>query len=183
MSRQEYDYLRGLPLAIHIPILHTYLVHAGMLPSDPTRSLHDSRQPLAHVPKGVSSTSDVDAIRNAQELALLTDIKQNRDAWNKLNMRDVTRKGKVSRKPGDGTPWSAIWNDVQNMCKGFDKSVQSAADETYGGDFFDDLAENGDVRKKPLPWSVQSRRPSQSRLMPLQLPHNGHLWTRRETRP
>ena len=51
MTREEYLYLLNLPLVLHIPSLHTFVVHAGVLPYDPHHSISSIRQPLAHIPK------------------------------------------------------------------------------------------------------------------------------------
>ena len=40
----------SLPLVHHVPHLHFFVVHGGMLPSDPRLSPTDPRQPLAHSP-------------------------------------------------------------------------------------------------------------------------------------
>lgn len=40
----------SLPLVLHVPSVHLFVVHAGLLPSIPTRSPSDARQPLAHTP-------------------------------------------------------------------------------------------------------------------------------------
>jgi len=80
---------------------------------------------------------------------LLTDIRQNRNPWNTLNIRDVTKKGYISRKAGDGRPWAELWNDAQRLCKGFDQKYASSADFEYGDGLSDeDLAEA--LKKKRL---------------------------------
>lgn len=142
MSVAEYDYLRNLPLAIHVPSMHTFLVHGGMLPSDPTRDIHNSRQPLAHLPTLQRASKDTDVLREAQELSILTDVPQNNDPWTLLNVRDITKKGKVSRKGGDGTPWAELWNQIQSLCSGFD----------YSGFGPVSPADMEEMKKKKLPW-------------------------------
>ncbi|KAG8981104.1 hypothetical protein FRC05_004004 [Tulasnella sp. 425] len=128
MSQSEYDYLRTLPLAIHLPSLHTFLVHAGMLPYDPTHSIRNKKQPLSHLPDvSPASPQDIEIVRAAQEVSILNEVPQNRKPFTLLNVRDVTRKGKVSRKSGDGQPWADMWNEVQRLCKGF--SAELADDE------------------------------------------------------
>ncbi len=102
--------------------MHLFVVHAGLLPSDPNLEPTDPRQPLARVPiitgaqeQQLLGTSDdfwLDAAhtsasqqlyskeelrRRMQEAALLRDIPQNRDSWAVLNMRGVRKKGKVTR--------------------------------------------------------------------------------------
>ncbi|KAH9939507.1 Metallo-dependent phosphatase-like protein [Amylocystis lapponica] len=50
LTREEAEYLYSLPLVLHAPSLHMFVVHAGLLPSDPKRTPTDARQPLAHTP-------------------------------------------------------------------------------------------------------------------------------------
>ncbi|KAJ2922831.1 hypothetical protein H1R20_g14215, partial [Candolleomyces eurysporus] len=132
MSKEQYDYLLSLPLALYIPSAHTFVVHAGMLPSDPRYPYYDrKRQPLAHIP-GLSRSDSPDSvcsgskdrlscmsrIREAQELAILSRIPQNKHPWVLLNMRGV-KKGKVFRKY-KGTYWAKLWNKEMRLCAGYD---------------------------------------------------------------
>jgi hypothetical protein len=116
MTASQYSYLKTLPLVIHLPSLHTLVVHAGILPFDPTYAPDDSRQPLAHVPTTASMSYPT---RTAQEHALLSDIQQNRDPWVLLNMRSVLHNGKVSRKFNKGTPWPELWDMIMKQCHGY----------------------------------------------------------------
>ncbi|KAI0833383.1 hypothetical protein BC628DRAFT_15758 [Trametes gibbosa] len=50
MKPEHARFLFSLPLVIHVPSEHFFLVHAGLLPSDPRRPSDDKRQPLAHLP-------------------------------------------------------------------------------------------------------------------------------------
>lgn len=43
-------FLEGLPLVNHVPHLHLFVAHAGVLPADPRLKADDKRQPLARVP-------------------------------------------------------------------------------------------------------------------------------------
>ena len=99
MSKRDYEYLLSLPLVLHIPSEHAFLVHAGLLPYDPTLSITSKRQPLAHMPKIPSGLlgNPLPALRNAQELAILDDIKQNNDPWVVLNIRNLQKDATVSR--------------------------------------------------------------------------------------
>ncbi|PSR75563.1 hypothetical protein PHLCEN_2v9043 [Hermanssonia centrifuga] len=144
MTPAQASYLFSLPLVNHIPHMHLFVVHAGLLPSDPNLEPTDPRQPLARVPiitgaqeQQLFGTSDdfrLDAAhtsasqqlyskeelrRRMQETALLRDIPQNRDSWAVLNMRGVRKKGKVTRDGDKGTPWSDIWNEQMDLCDGF----------------------------------------------------------------
>lgn len=80
MSVEHYNYLLSLPLVLHIPTLHAHVVHAGLLPLDPTRSVKSQRQPLSHIPSfdhahaETSLNHEIDELRTAQELAVVTDM-------------------------------------------------------------------------------------------------------------
>lgn len=95
LSGVQYDYLRSLPLVLHIPSLHTFVAHAGVLPFDPQRSV-TSRQPLAHAPEGISD-NNVPLMRIAQERAVLKDVPQNNDPWTLVNTRIILKGGTISR--------------------------------------------------------------------------------------
>jgi hypothetical protein len=99
MSKKDYEYLLSLPLVLHIPSEHAFLVHAGLLPYDPTLSITSKRQPLAHLPKFPSGhlAPSLPDLRNAQELAILDDIKQNSNPWVVLNIRNLRKDNTVSR--------------------------------------------------------------------------------------
>lgn len=102
MTAATASYLFSLPIALHIPQLHTFVVHGGILPSDPTEDLTDEDQPLAHTPVTDRSDSANDedalaALRRAQERALLEDIPQNTNPWVILNMRGVTKDNEITR--------------------------------------------------------------------------------------
>ncbi|KAF9223654.1 Metallo-dependent phosphatase [Gyrodon lividus] len=123
MSQEHYDYLRSLPLVIYAPVAHTYFVHAGLLAADPTRELTDPKQPLSHWPTQFKPKDDISAVRGLQELALLNDIPQNRDPWALMNMRSLTKNGKISEGK-QGIPWSEPWNDIMSKCSGMDAMKQ-----------------------------------------------------------
>ncbi|SRR6266702_4835608 len=99
MSKSDYNYLRSLPLVLHLPSEHAFLAHGGLLPYDPTHPISSKRQPLAHLPKLPSAFvgDSVATLRNAQELAILNDIKQNNDPWAVLNIRNLRNDNTVSR--------------------------------------------------------------------------------------
>ncbi len=58
MKPEHAKFLFSLPLVIHVPSEHFFLVHGGLLPSDPRRPSDDERQPLAHIPSADDITSD-----------------------------------------------------------------------------------------------------------------------------
>ncbi|KZS92523.1 Metallo-dependent phosphatase [Sistotremastrum niveocremeum HHB9708] len=116
MSQAHFDYFSRLPLALHIPSLHTFIAHAGLLPTDTSRS-HGS--PLSRRP---SKKRSEEKLRLEQEQALLHKISQNRDPWTVMNMRSILEGGDVTRKGDVGQPWSEIWNEWMDKCGGFDVS-------------------------------------------------------------
>ena len=126
MSQAHYDYLCSLPLVLHAPAVHTYFVHAGLLPADPTRTLDDPKQPLSHLPTTANPEEDELVLRSLQEIALLNEIPQNQDPWVVLNMRSLLEDGKVVEKPKKGTPWTEMWNDVMSDCSGLSEGTPSS---------------------------------------------------------
>lgn len=148
MSVSDYQYLLSLPLVLHLPSEHTFLVHAGLLPYDPTLSITSKRQPLSHLPRLPSRFlgGSVPALRNAQELAILEDIKQNTDPWVLLNIRNLRKDNKPSRLVNDlsipdapaepqvdlnrktkkGRAWTEVWNEVISRCVGFERAALGA---------------------------------------------------------
>lgn len=125
----------NLPLFVHLQPLHFVLVHAGLLPSDPSLPLTSRRQPLSKRPsKSFSEVDeldqldgeklDIESLRTMQELRVINDIPQNRDPFTPLNMRTLVKKHKWTVSRGkSGRRWSEIWNEVMLLCKGFDETV------------------------------------------------------------
>ncbi|KAJ7903490.1 Metallo-dependent phosphatase-like protein, partial [Mycena olivaceomarginata] len=130
MSDAEYRYLLSLPLVLHVPTAHTFIAHAGVLPSDPRYAPYHRRQPLARIPvlpHGVkhdktSPEKTLPLLRRLQETAVLTDVPQNTDPWVTLNMRGVLADHSVTRSK-DGEPWSDVWNHDIDLCEGFDQHM------------------------------------------------------------
>lgn len=118
MKPRHYEYLIDLPLAIHIPSLHTFVVHAGLLPMDVSKSLADPSQPLNAAAS--SSIADLQAGRLVEELAILLDVRQNTDPYTLLEMRSVythgKKRGKVTKNQNKGEPWSNVWNKEMKRC-------------------------------------------------------------------
>jgi hypothetical protein len=106
MESEDFSYLLNLPLKLYVPSAHLFVVHAGLLSSDPRYPYYDaSRQPLARMPTRLGGIDVVDGdeeevndamgvLRKVQEMALMTEIPQNLDPWASLNMRSV-QGGKV----------------------------------------------------------------------------------------
>lgn len=105
MSKAQYDYLLSLPLKLYIPSAHTFIVHGGLLSSNPRYPPDHARQPLARVPtlplditkgKPMPKNDTIAVLRGIQELSLLNDVPQNKVPWTVLNLRNVLG-GKVSK--------------------------------------------------------------------------------------
>ncbi|KAF8071908.1 calcineurin-like phosphoesterase [Lyophyllum atratum] len=128
MTEGQYQYLRALPLTIHVPSAHAYIVHAGILPSDPHYAHDHPRQPLARIPhlpkgvdKGLSPNETTLILRTLQERAVLSRVPQNTVPYNILNMRSV-RHGKIT-KDTSGKAWSKVWKHDMNRCAGFNQEL------------------------------------------------------------
>ncbi|KAH9945386.1 uncharacterized protein BXZ73DRAFT_86878 [Epithele typhae] len=156
MKADHAQFLFSLPLVIHVPSEHFFLVHAGLLPFDPRRPSTDKHQPLAHLPISgdddedysdmpkeaydyplldISSQRDpppvrlddeTEELRVVQERSILHDVPQNRDPWTLLNLRGVRKNGKVTRESDQGTPWAKIWNTQMKRCGGFSNASGGA---------------------------------------------------------
>ena len=128
MSNDAYNYLLGLPLRLYIPSAHAFIVHAGILPSNPLYAMDNKhKQPLARMPvfsKPLSEgkTNSIEELRQIQEMGILTEIPQNTDPWVTLNIRSVI-DDVVSRKSKGGRAWSKIWNKHMDSCIGFQKGT------------------------------------------------------------
>ncbi|KAF5359594.1 hypothetical protein D9756_003423 [Leucocoprinus leucothites] len=123
LKKDQYAYLLSLPLKLHIPSAHTFIVHAGLLPYDVRYDYDHKRQPLAHVPRllshNVSSTGTTETLRNLQELAILLRVPQNTEPWANLNLRSVLEDNSITKDSHEGTPWATYWNKQMDLCDGF----------------------------------------------------------------
>ncbi|KDQ59293.1 hypothetical protein JAAARDRAFT_658792 [Jaapia argillacea MUCL 33604] len=161
LTPSQKAYLLSLPLILHLPSEHVYLVHAGLLPYDPERPISDKKQPLARLPVIPKLSTDsqlsgggVDGLygegeaeqgydeeavkrremRKAQEEALISDVKQNGDPWVVLNLRGVIDDtGKITRKAKAGTPWTKIWNKTMSRCSGYTSHLAPGQDDGEEG--------------------------------------------------
>jgi Icc-related predicted phosphoesterase len=117
MSPGLFEYLTSLPLVLYSQTGHMVFVHAGLLSSHPKLQASDPRQPLSHWPT-MDDQHDIAKLRNKQELAVLTEIPENKDPWTVTNIKSVTNEGIVSTSPREGTPWSQLCNDTMSKCSG-----------------------------------------------------------------
>jgi hypothetical protein len=133
MSATEFQYLLDLPLRLYVPSAHVFIVHAGLLSSDPQYPYYDKKQPLARVPKLMATDADtskknrtnneLESLRKLQDLSLLTLVPQNLIPWVVLNIRSV-KKDKIFKKYGKGrTPWPDLWNLEMNSCVGYNREI------------------------------------------------------------
>ena len=145
MTNGQYEYLLSLPLVLHIPTLHTMVVHAGLLPLDPKKPLTSKQQPLAHVPVLPSGSESLEErLRSAQEMAVVDEMSvsrpynlmsismllngirlytispQNNNPWVITNLRSLLDNGRVSKENDKGKPWPNVWNQIMKQCGGFD---------------------------------------------------------------
>ncbi|WVW78657.1 hypothetical protein I302_100617 [Kwoniella bestiolae CBS 10118] len=121
LPKNLYMYLLDLPLVLHLPSLHSIVVHAGLLPINPNDSPSAPAQPLVQF-SNLTSDLDQESIRNSEEISILFDVPQNQVPWNLLNMRGVYMKGKkkakVTKSGKKGTPWSDVWKKEMKRCRG-----------------------------------------------------------------
>ncbi|WVN87040.1 uncharacterized protein L203_102216 [Cryptococcus depauperatus CBS 7841] len=121
ISSPSYHYLLSLPLVLHFPGLHSFVVHAGLLPSNPLKLSSDNSQPLVQFSNQSTISPSSTSSRKQEELAFLQ-VPQNKLPWNLINMRSVFTKGKkkgeVTSSSKDGTPWSEVWNKEMSHCTG-----------------------------------------------------------------
>ena len=97
LTPAHYTYLLSLPLILHIPSEHAFVVHAGMLPYDITKRIDGARQPLARVPRVRHGDGSVEEMREKQEVGVLEMIPQNGEPWALLNMRNVLHDHSIIR--------------------------------------------------------------------------------------
>lgn len=64
--------MKSLPIVLHVPRLHLFVAHAGILPSDPRLAPTDIRQPLAHPPSRAESMYSYADEDDQEERALLS---------------------------------------------------------------------------------------------------------------
>ncbi|KZV68290.1 Metallo-dependent phosphatase [Peniophora sp. CONT] len=125
LTSKHYDYLRSLPLILHIPSEHAFVVHAGMMPYDITKKIDGPRQPLARIPRVHGGAGSVDEIREKQEVGVLERVPQNNDPWALINMRNVLHDHSIISNTKHGRAWYSIWNQLMPKCAGFNVSTSS----------------------------------------------------------
>lgn len=144
LSIEQFQYLLHLPLRLYIPSAHAFIVHAGLLPSNPAYPMDNTEnQPLARIPAFPNRPADnigyendhpvsrnkdtIEGLRFLQEIALLTEIPQNTDPWVVLNMRSVVGST-ISKESKVGKPWSKIWKQRMQSCVGYQNSRDTEDD-------------------------------------------------------
>ncbi|KZT73603.1 Metallo-dependent phosphatase [Daedalea quercina L-15889] len=99
-----------------------------------TASPPEAQTALASSPVTVTTPKNetFELLRVMQQRALLTDIPGNRDPWVLVNMRGIRKKKrKVTRDNNKGTPWSEVWNEQMELCKGFDIAPPTDSDDRH----------------------------------------------------
>jgi hypothetical protein len=111
LPHKDYEWLLGLPLTLHVRSLHTYFVHAGLLPepdsnkgrkgrgTDADLPLERSTDPTEFVPEPPIESQ---LAKSAEGAVLL--VEQNRKAYNLLNMRGVKKNGQPTKNGKKGSP-------------------------------------------------------------------------------
>ncbi|VDC04774.1 unnamed protein product [Peniophora sp. CBMAI 1063] len=128
LTPAHYDYLRSLPLILHIPSEHAFVVHAGMLPYDITKKIDGNRQPLARLPR--VRGGDVGEMREKQEVGVLERVPQNGEPWALLNMRNVLHDHSIISNTKHGRAWYSAWNQLMPKCAGYNVSSSSSSEHS-----------------------------------------------------
>lgn len=127
-------------LTLAVPSLSTHLVHAGLLPSDPTLP-PSSPPPAWQLP---SSSSLAPLNQTQRETLLLTSVKQNTLPYDVMNMRSIDEEGEVTKETIDGEGWSERWNEAMEECR-----VWGGAKKGEGEGFKKKGKNGGKKPKKP----------------------------------
>ncbi|EKM78774.1 hypothetical protein AGABI1DRAFT_114368 [Agaricus bisporus var. burnettii JB137-S8] len=136
LTDEQYSYFLSLPLKLHIPSAHAFIVHAGLLPYDLQYDFDDhKRQPLARAPRIRAdilrfNQGNIDAMRTLQERSVLQRVPHNTDPWVNLNVRSVVKDRDLSSSAHKGVPWADYWNGQMSMCAGFksERAIQIQSD-------------------------------------------------------
>jgi hypothetical protein len=129
LSKENYQYLVDLPLTLHIPSIHSIVVHAGLLARDPTKKATAEDRPFDISAGSNTTDQDYSVARTHSEIALLQAIPQNRDPYTLLNIRSVLKDGEVTKKANKGTPWSDMWNEEMSRCTRSESTLEEEGDE------------------------------------------------------
>ncbi|KAI0649217.1 hypothetical protein C8Q79DRAFT_999042 [Trametes meyenii] len=120
MKREHAQFLFSLPLVVHVPSEHFFLVHGGLLPSDPRRSADDTRQPLGHPPSLDDIADDVADDDDDYDYPLLkidapqAVLHQRRSGSNNItdddidDLRAVQERSVLRDVPHNRDPWSIL---------------------------------------------------------------------------
>ncbi|KDE04717.1 hypothetical protein MVLG_04856 [Microbotryum lychnidis-dioicae p1A1 Lamole] len=127
LPKDDFEYLRSLPLTLRLEGLDLVLVHAGLVPA---QSPHTplSTYALTQAPAtSLSSQSDLFFKPlfsvPTESIPSILQIEQNTLPFTMLNLRtlQLPKRGKgdygVSKGKKHGTPWSEVWNEVMKTCK------------------------------------------------------------------
>jgi hypothetical protein len=151
LAKEDYQYLVDLPLTLHLPSIHSIVVHAGLLARDTTKKATAEDQPYAAAIAAASANSaDSETTRTQSEVALLQTIPQNRDPYTLLNIRSVLKDGEVTKKANKGTPWSEIWHEEMSRCTGPGSELSEGQEEETGSAEDDEDIERTEENEKRM---------------------------------
>ncbi|SCV74755.1 BQ2448_7784 [Microbotryum intermedium] len=150
LPKDDFEYLRDLPLTLRLEGLDVLLVHAGLVPAQsPQSSL--STYSISKAPaSSLSSQSDLSfkplsSIPDGSIPSILK-VEQNTLPFTLLNLRtlQLPQRGKgdydVRKGKKHGTPWPEVWNEVMTTCAA--SSGSSSAASARKGNEDDDKGED-----------------------------------------
>ncbi|GAA93665.1 uncharacterized protein L969DRAFT_90184 [Mixia osmundae IAM 14324] len=128
MSSDDAAWLAASPLTLHIPSLHSYVVHAGLMPFETLSGRHAKeanvgRQDVVTAIDQSAQLGDYfapsrqtrESMLESAESALLL-VPDNRDAFALMNMRGIRHNTEVT-KSSKHTPWHELYNDEMGECQ------------------------------------------------------------------
>ncbi|KAG0143102.1 hypothetical protein CROQUDRAFT_135158 [Cronartium quercuum f. sp. fusiforme G11] len=120
LPEKDFKWLLSLSLTYHLPSLHTYFVHAGLLPWD-----EDQKTSILGSPRMTEKTGSSDN-------SILA-VKENLNPQTLLEMRTVKSGRRVSSGK-KGKAWYKIWNKAMDTCaEHVEDEEEVGADGKCGG--------------------------------------------------
>lgn len=110
LTDKQYSYLLTLPLALHIPSLHSVIVHAGIVPYDINKSPNDASQPLIIADRASLESQDVAlGAGESDEGVEKTDWSSYADDDSDVPDQDPSpNAGGFSEDQGQDDPWAEL---------------------------------------------------------------------------
>ncbi|TFK81257.1 hypothetical protein K466DRAFT_578637 [Polyporus arcularius HHB13444] len=125
MKPEHAEFLFSLPLVIHVPSEHFFLVHGGLLPSDPRRPADDKHQPLAHPPSPVDDDNGAPDDDYDYDYPILDPgyVRKAFPRWTSLELDDEVEELRVLQEhallrdvPQNRDPWAIL--NMRSVRKG-----------------------------------------------------------------